>query len=340
MVKAGIDLGTNTVRLLIKDSAVLKNNFANEFREIRIVRLGEGIDKTKKFTQNALHRTFKALSEYEILCKKHSVKFIKFVATSASRDAINKNELINGIYKIFKEPIWNKTNFQFSIINGIQEGTLSFIGATNNFINFDNPKLVIDIGGGSTEFSFGNNIDNADDGKGDAKNYGKDCCKSNDKSDDKNKKVQNLTVKSLNIGAVRITEKFFNGNVVPNKQEIINATNFIDFELNKVDYYLKNAKTVIGVAGTITSFCMYHLNLTNYTPNKTNGYIGETTDFINSINKMLKEEMLELLKYMPPKRADVIKGGILIFLRILKKLKSPQVIISENDLLDSLVKNQ
>jgi exopolyphosphatase/guanosine-5'-triphosphate,3'-diphosphate pyrophosphatase len=314
MNKAGIDLGTNTIRLLIIDE-----NGNDIVRKMLIVRLGENIDKTHKFTNEALNRTLTAVKKYLILLKKYNVPIhnINFFATSAARDAKNKNELINGIEKIL--------NIKPKIISGNLEAKLSFLGAISNlnsicnsnhitnintdfvnYVNLSKKSLVFDIGGGSTEFGLGK------------------------------KKLEKT--KSLNIGSVRITEKFFNS-IPPSLSSIKVAKKFIDFELKKIQSFLDESENIIGVAGTVTTITMYKNNQTKYDFNRTNGYQDTVKNFIKITEKMLTENMSVLQKYMPHKRADVIQGGALIFLEILKKIDPKKtIIVSEKDILDSITK--
>ena len=122
---AAIDCGTNSIRLLISDIDEEKNQATDVVRELRIVRLGEGVDKTKAFSPKALERTFKAIDEYEEILKKHNVENLKFVATSATRDALNKAMFIKGVI--------DRLRVVPEVIPGTLEAKLSFEGATNSF---------------------------------------------------------------------------------------------------------------------------------------------------------------------------------------------------------------
>ena len=144
---AGIDCGTNSIRLIIADRQASGEPLNVRTREMRIVRLGEGIDKTGQFAPAALERCFAAVDEYAQIISKYGADKIRFVATSASRDAGNRDEFFTGI----KE----RLGVTPEVISGEEEATLSFSGATSSFRDEDEPVLVVDIGGGSTEFVLG-----------------------------------------------------------------------------------------------------------------------------------------------------------------------------------------
>ena len=137
---AGIDCGTNSIRLIIADRENPSEPMTVLAREMRIVRLGEGIDKTGQFAPAALERTFAATEEYAQIISKHGVDKIRFVATSASRDAKNRDEFFTGI----KE----RLGVIPEVISGDEEATLSFSGATSSFKDEDEPVLLVDIGAG------------------------------------------------------------------------------------------------------------------------------------------------------------------------------------------------
>ena len=145
---AAIDCGTNSIRLLISDIDTSTNTATDVVREMRIVRLGEGVDKTNAFLPSALERTFKAVDEYEKLLLKHNVEHVRFVATSATRDAQNKAMFIKGVI--------DRLRIVPEVIAGVEEAALSFDGATRSLRQKHiAPFLVIDLGGGSTELVIG-----------------------------------------------------------------------------------------------------------------------------------------------------------------------------------------
>jgi len=301
---AAIDCGTNSIRLLISDIDKEKNTDKDVVREMRIVRLGEGVDKTKAFSPRALERTFKAIDEYEELLKKHNVEHLKFVATSASRDALNKAMFIKGVI--------DRLKVVPEVIPGTLEAKLSFEGATKSLRSkHPAPFLIIDLGGGSTELVIGDKeIDGA---------Y------------------------SMNVGCVRMTERHTpGGNPTKEQEEAIRSD--VRQELakakEKVDW--SNAKTVVGVAGTVTTVAAHALGLTKYDPDILHGasitaeQISQTAkDFIS-----LSIEERKALPYMHEGRIEVITAGAIVLDEVMKALGAKTLIASERDILDGVAWSQ
>ena len=149
---AAIDCGTNSIRLLIAD--ITNGNFKEVLRTMEIVRLGQGVDQNKAFHPDAIDRTLAAVEKFAELIKSKGVEKVRFCATSATRDASNRELFTNGVKKILGVDV--------EVIPGEEEARLSFIGATKELAQNDGPFLVVDIGGGSTEFVFGNeSVDSA-----------------------------------------------------------------------------------------------------------------------------------------------------------------------------------
>ena len=146
---AAIDCGTNSIRLLIAD--IENGTLTDVVRTMVIVRLGEGVDKTGEFSQAALARTFAAIETFALLISQHQPERVRFVATSASRDVSNRSEFMDGVL--------SRLGIEPDIISGDEEAELSFLGATADLVNEQEPPaapyLVVDIGGGSTEFVLG-----------------------------------------------------------------------------------------------------------------------------------------------------------------------------------------
>ena len=225
---AAIDCGTNSIRLLISDIDTATNTATDVVREMRIVRLGEGVDKTNAFLPSALERTFKAVDEYEKLLLKHNVEHVRFVATSATRDAQNKAMFIKGVI--------DRLRIVPEVIAGVEEAALSFDGATRSLRQKHTaPFLVIDLGGGSTELVIGDK--------------------------------EPTGAYSMDVGCVRMTERHTpGGNPTKAQEEAIrtDVRNALKVAGTKVD--CKTAKTVVGVAGTITTVAAHVLNLKTYDP--------------------------------------------------------------------------
>ncbi|MFM7873550.1 MAG: Ppx/GppA phosphatase family protein, partial [Actinomycetota bacterium] len=142
---AAIDCGTNSIRLLIAD--ISDGNFREITRTMEIVRLGEGVDKNKRFDPKAIERTLNAVSEFSEEIKRRGASAIRFCATSATRDAENRALFVDGVKRIL--------GIEPEVISGDEEARLSFIGAVRELHRSDAPFLVVDIGGGSTEFVYG-----------------------------------------------------------------------------------------------------------------------------------------------------------------------------------------
>ena len=217
---ASIDCGTNSIRLLIAD--VSGDNFREVARDMEIVRLGQGVDKTGAFDPEAIERTLKATRKYAEAIASKGVEKIRFCATSATRDASNRQIFIDGVREII--------GIEPEVIPGTEEAALSFLGATFSLPRKIAPYLVIDIGGGSTEFVFGN--------------------------------TEAESAKSVNIGCVRMTERHFKSNP-PTKGEIENARIDIKAAIETAarEVPLTKANSIIAVAGTATTVAAALSNL-------------------------------------------------------------------------------
>ena len=299
-LRASIDIGTNSCRLLIAE--VQRNNeniiFKKEiYKDLEIVKLGEDVNKNKFLKEEAIERTLRCLKKYKEIIDKYSIeeKNIICFATSATRDANNRDYFIK---KVFDE-----TKIKINCISGNEEAYINFKGVISSFDkNFKENILVFDIGGGSTEFTLGN-IDGI-------------------------KKKR-----SLNIGSVRITEKFFLNNEVYNycEENRIKAKEWIKENLKELEDFKKEDFTLIGVAGTTTTQVSVREKMEIYDSEKihlsslTSKEINDNLDlFIKNINK-------QEIKGLDTKRKDVIIGGTIILKEILEYFEKDFVIVSEND---------
>ena len=213
---AAIDCGTNSIRLLIAD--VDNGKLTDVVRTMVIVRLGEGVDQTGQFSQAALQRTFAATDTYAELIAQHKPTRVRFVATSASRDVSNRNEFVSGIKA--------RLGIEPDVISGDEEAALSFLGATADLINEVNPPtapfLVVDIGGGSTEFVLG--------------------------------ATKPTAAISTNVGCVRMTERHLISDP-PTAAQIASATLDIDAAIDSAYQAVPvaQAQSLIGLAGSVTT---------------------------------------------------------------------------------------
>jgi len=301
---AAIDCGTNSIRLLISDIDTSTNTATDVVREMRIVRLGEGVDKTNAFLPSALERTFKAVDEYEKLLLKHNVEHVRFVATSATRDAQNKAMFIKGVI--------DRLRIVPEVIAGVEEAALSFDGATRSLRQKHvAPFLVIDLGGGSTELVIGDK--------------------------------EPTGAYSMDVGCVRMTERHTpGGNPTKEQEEAIrgDVRNALKIAGTKVDW--KSAQTVVGVAGTITTVAAHVLKLKTYDPDVLHGAIitaeqvSQTAqDFIS-----LTPTQRGALPYMHEGRIEVITAGSIVLDEVMKGISAKTLIASERDILDGVTWSQ
>jgi len=294
---AAIDCGTNSIRLLIAD--IDGSNFREITRQMEVVRLGQGVDKTGAFHPDAIARTLAAVDLYAAEIAKRGVEKIRFCATSATRDATNRALFIDGV----KE----RLGIEPEVIAGEVEAALSFQGATKDFDKSQGPFLVIDIGGGSTEFVFGTNSVEA--------------------------------ARSMNIGCVRMSERHFTGDQ-PDPGQIASAIEDIDEAIRQAakSVPITDAKTVIMVAGTATTVAAAALDLPAYDRYAIHlsRISAERTHQIST--ELLREtrEQRAAHGYMHPGRVDVIGAGSLVLDRIMIATGASEFVASESDILDGM----
>ena len=296
---AAIDCGTNSIRLLIADVNPESGNVLDIDRRMEIVRLGQGMDSTGEFAVDALERTFAACDSYASVIASHNVDRVRFVATSASRDARNRDVFIAGVT--------SRLGVEPDVISGDEEARLSFAGATNGLVGAAAPYLVVDIGGGSTEFVLGVTTPQA--------------------------------ARSVNIGCVRMTERHFR-NDPPSQSEIDAAIADIDaaIELAGETVPLGEAKTLVGLAGSVTTVAAIALDLTEYDPERIHGarLSADTIDAVSDRLLGMSREQRSEIQVMHPGRVDVINAGVLVLRRILHLTGLPEVLVSEHDILDGI----
>lgn len=294
---AAIDCGTNSIRLLIAD--IEGNNFREVTRLMEVVRLGQGVDKTGAFHPDAIARTLAAVDLYAAEIAKRGVEKIRFCATSATRDATNRALFIDGV----KE----RLGIEPEVIAGEVEAALSFQGATKDFDKSQGPFLVIDIGGGSTEFVFGTDSVEA--------------------------------ARSMNIGCVRMAERHFTGDQ-PDPGQIASAIEDIDEAIAQAakTVSITQAKTVIMVAGTATTVAAAALDLSEYDRYAIHLARIPATRAHEISQQLLREtrEQRAAHGYMHPGRVDVIGAGSLVLDRIMKATGTTEFVASESDILDGM----
>ncbi|MFM8632217.1 MAG: exopolyphosphatase [Candidatus Nanopelagicus sp.] len=294
---AAIDCGTNSIRLLIAD--ITDGKFKEVLRTMEIVRLGQGVDQNKSFHPDAINRTLLAVEKFAQLIASKGVEKIRFCATSATRDAGNRELFTDGVERIL--------GVKVEVIPGEQEAALSFIGATKELSQSDGPFLVVDIGGGSTEFVFGS------------------------------KTVE--SAKSVNIGCVRMSERHLNLQP-PTMASIAEAIIDIDIAITQAakEVPITEAKSLVAVAGTATTVAATALKLENYDRHLIHlSRISATSVYqVAEIFQSMNKDQLANLGYMHPGRVDVITAGALVLSRIMAATGASEFIASESDILDGI----
>ena len=288
---AAIDCGTNSIRLKIAkvDANGMKDVVP---RMLRVVRLGQGIDETHMFASDALERVKDAAKEFAKVLSEHKVDAIRFVATSATRDALNRD--------VFEQMMFEELGVHPEVISGTEEAALSFLGATSVVSRKDlqAPYLVIDLGGGSTELVLG----------GDGVNLAEDRVDS---------------AYSMNIGSVRMTERHLHTDP-PTEEEISCAIKDID---KNIDEALKHvnagkARTIIGVSGTVTTMAALAIGLKHYDHKAVDG-VKIALDQAYTVNDRflhMTRERRRTYATIHPGRVDVVGGGAVVLSRVLERL--------------------
>lgn len=296
---AAIDCGTNSVRLLVADLDPATGSAGELAREMRIVRLGQDIDRSGHIAEEAMARCFAALDEYAATIASLAPSRIRFCATSAARDADNAAEFSTGVRtRIGVEP---------EVIAGAEEARLSFTGAIRALPAADDPVLVVDIGGGSTELILG-----SADGTVTAEH-------------------------SLDIGSVRLTERHLSDDP-PSPEQVAALRDDVDAALDSCRVDPAAARTVVGVAGTVTTVAAGALGLPSYQRDRIHLSRLPVAEVHAEVAALVAMSVAErrALGYMHPGRADVIGGGALILDRILRRASVAELVVSESDILDGI----
>ena len=297
---AAIDCGTNSIRLLIAE-ADPTGGLVDLERRLKIVRLGQGIDATGEFHPDALARTFAAIEHYaeSIAAAGVPASAVRLVATSAARDAGNREQFFAGVRdRLGVEPV---------VISGETEAQLSFTGALSRIRPTAEPVLVMDIGGGSTELITGS-------AAGDITH-----------------------AVSLDIGSVRLTERYLRTSP-PTPDDLERATEHVDEQLARSGVDLAAVGSWIGVAGTVTSMAAMHLGLPDYDRDLVHGSTIPTrkvADLLARLSSLTVSEIRDIAS-MHPQRADVITAGTLIAARVAEGVAAPDLVVSESDILDGI----
>lgn len=308
---AAIDCGTNSIRLLIADLSPERSQVSDITRRMEIVRLGEGVDTTGRLAEAAIERTITALRGYADLIKEHGARSVRMVATSASRDAENSAD--------FTRRVKDVIGVEPEVVTGDEEAGLSFTGATRELSGaYEQPFLVTDIGGGSTEFVLGSGA-----GAGTVA------------------AVSTAITPhiSVNVGCVRLTERHLHGDP-PLAAETAVTIRDIDDALSQVASRVPvtEARTFVGLAGSVTTIAAIALGLDHYDPARIHHSRVSAARVHEIADRLLAQTRAEraAIPVMHPGRVDVIGGGALILDRIMTRFGFPEVLVSEHDILDGI----
>jgi exopolyphosphatase/guanosine-5'-triphosphate,3'-diphosphate pyrophosphatase len=320
---AAIDCGTNSLRLLIADVDPRAGRLDDVERRMEIVRLGQGVDATGRLAPEALTRTFRVLEDYAGTIQRASAGLVRMVATSATRDAANAAEFVAGVTKIL--------GVAPEVLSGDEEARLSFTGATAELApprpgaadepwpdvaqrlpEPAPPYLVVDIGGGSTEFAVGAEEPDA---------------------------AHPVAALSVDIGCVRLTERHLHDDP-PQAGQIAAATADVDAALDLVaaKVPVAGARTLIGLAGSVTTVAGIALGLPGYDPVKIHHAVIPAAQVHEVTTGLLGQtrEQRAAIPVMHPGRVDVIGGGALVLDRVMARFGFAQVVVSEHDILDGI----
>jgi exopolyphosphatase/guanosine-5'-triphosphate,3'-diphosphate pyrophosphatase len=294
---AAIDCGTNSIRLLIAD--ISGGKFKEVLRDMEIVRLGQGVDENKSFHPDAINRTLAAVEKFKNQLTGKGVEKIRFCATSATRDAANRDLFIDGVRQIL--------GVEVEVIPGEEEARLSFNGATKELLQSDAPFLVVDIGGGSTEFVYGN------------------------------KEVE--FAKSVDIGCVRMSERHLKSQPVEMSQ-VAQAIIDIDKAIAQAAAVvpISTAKTLVAVAGTATTIAAAALELETYDRYAIHlsRIPAEKVHKVSAAFQAMTKSEISKLGFMHPGRVDVITAGSLVLSRVMAATGATEFVASESDILDGM----
>ena len=293
-----IDIGTNSMRLLVAE--YIDGKLYNREKFVNTTRIGQGVDSEGYISEEAIERNIKALKEFSDIANEKGCEYIYCIGTSALRDSKNGNEFID-LAKV-------ETNLDVDIISGEEESNLGFIGVLQGLDDTNN-ILVLDIGGGSTEFILG------------------------DESGIK-------YAKSENVGALRMTEKFLEADPIC-EDEFEDMSNFIEETISDTINILKekNIRQIVGIGGTITSVSAINQELETYFMEKIHGSKVNEKELDNILQNLKKMTLNDKknIKGLQPKRADIITAGVRILNIIMKKLEKENIIVSEYDNLEGLI---
>ncbi len=306
---AAIDCGTNSIRLLVADVDRSAGTLHDIDRRMEVVRLGQGVDRTGRIAPEAMARTLDAARRYAAICTDLGVEAVRFVATSASRDAENRDEFVAGVR--------DALGVEPEVVAGVEEAALSFRGATGALgTRHPDPYLVVDLGGGSTELVLGSTTPEA-------------AC-------------------SMDVGCVRLTERHLRSDP-PTAAEIAAAEADVHAALDAAAAVvpLGRTGTLVGLAGSVTTVTAHALALPAYDPSRIDGAVLPVETVVQACDDLLSRDRgsRAALGFMHPGRVDVIGAGALVWRTVVRRVQAEvaaagreltEVVTSEHDILDGI----
>jgi len=302
---AAVDMGTNSTRLLVaeSDGGGPAAPLSTIERHMHITRLGQGVNASRRLHPDAIERTLAVLRKYRDVMDSTGVEGVRASATSAARDAANRDELLGPAAEILGTKV--------ELLSGEEEGRLTFLGATTG-LDAPAPHLVVDIGGGSTEFTVGTGTP--------------------------------AGTLSVDVGCVRLTEAWLHSDP-PAPEELSQALSVVQAYLDDVDRALpaaSQAQTLIGTAGTVTTVAAVEIGLPEYDPEVLH-HFRLTHEAAEDVFRTLATEAAADRRHNPglePGRVDVIVGGAAVLVAVMRHWGFEEMIVSEADILDGLIRSQ
>lgn len=303
---AAIDCGTNSIRLLVAD--VISDTLIDVHREMRIVRLGQDVDATGRLAPEALERTRVALADYTAIARRAGAERVRMVATSATRDAANREDF----FTLVRQTLGTDAE----VITGDEEARLSFTGAVGGLDPADGPFVVVDVGGGSTEVVLG---------------------------DWDGTRADVTAARSVNVGCVRITERHLHSDPAT-PDEVSAAERFATQTLREAfaEVPVDKARTWVGVAGTVTTLSAIAQQLPAYDAGRTHlsrlslERLRGTAEYLLASTHQQRAGN----PVIHPGRVDIIAGGVLIVRVLAEELCTragiTELVVSEHDILDGI----
>jgi exopolyphosphatase/guanosine-5'-triphosphate,3'-diphosphate pyrophosphatase len=334
---AAIDCGTNSLRLLVADVEPGAGRLSDVDRRMEIVRLGQGVDSTGRLAPEALERTLRALRGYARIIGDRSAEAVRMVATSATRDAANAADFVHGVSAVL--------GLEPEVLSGEEEAYLSFVGATAEFgagsaTAGRGPYLVVDIGGGSTEFVVGDGQAPADRALAARVPAGR-AQADRARTDLITEAAEPTGVRavSVDIGCVRLTERHLHSDP-PRPAEISGAVADIDAALDVVAAAIPvtATRTLVGLAGSVTTVAGLALGLGEYDSARIHHARVSAAQVAAQTRRLLSQTREEraALGVMHPGRVDVIGGGAMVLDQIMRRFGFGEVLASEHDILDGI----